>query len=734
MSVTSTDSFLTLPLKKLVGRAATKLSGKLGLETVGDLLYYFPRKYHLKGQLTAFADLIPGEEQSVVALIADAKSRRVAGGKWMLTLTLSDGSLQMDAVFWARSQHIVNWMRRQLPVGKTMLFSGRPGEYRGRRQLTHPSYQELETTPDSPSFSPNLAQQAKELVDSPEPIYSASVGLPTWTIAKAVQTVLSVLPPDLADPIPASLRQQHNWPSLPQALTMMHSPHDEEETRVATARFKFEEAFILQTALAQARLKRAKIGAPVLFGERLSTTIHDQVCSELPFSLTTAQTEVLAKIDQHLSQSTPANILLQGDVGAGKTVVALLALLRAVDAGYQGIMMAPTEVLADQHVETITQLLGSFSHSGLFSAPQGKTVNCPVWSLTASTSTTSKRQILAQLAAGEPGIVVGTHALLSDPVSFPRAGLIIIDEQHRFGVEQRDRLRTAGQTPTGEQPHLMVMTATPIPRTVAMASFGDLDLLVLPGLPAGRQPVSTFRVSSDRPAWCARTWTRAAEEIAQGGRVFVVCPAISGSDTTAAVDNLVEELRARPDLKAIEIAALHGRLKAGEKEQIMEDFRTGKTPLLVATTVIEVGVNVPEATMMVIMEADRFGLAQLHQLRGRIGRGQLPGICILWSEAPAGSLADKRLAAFAQTTDGFKLAQMDLQLRQAGNLLGADQSGFRSGLRLLDLVKDEQIIQAARKAAQSVVEKDPYLEQLPGLHEAISQRLSKVETDYLQKT
>ena len=725
------------PLKKVLGRVAGKLEKKFGLQTTLDLLYFFPRRYHELGELTSFSQLTLGEEQSVIAQIADSSRRRTRGGKWMLSLQLSDGENLMDAVFWAKSQHLINWMSTQMQVGQTKLFSGRPSLYRGRLQLSHPSYQEV----SDENLDVTSNQAAKVQAQRPEPIYPAKVGLPTWTTQKAIAVVLDQLKfRPLPDPLPAEIRKEQGLLEINTALEQIHHPQTRADYQAARSRFRYEEAFVLQAALAERRQELAE-DAPVL--KELPGGFTERVAASLPFALTDFQQQALADIGERLQSPRPMNLLLQGDVGSGKTVVSLLAMLRAVDGGRQGIFMAPTEVLVHQHFSTLTGLLGEYAQPGGFTL-RG-TEGVPIYRLTSSMPTAEKNRTLDALKTGQPALIVGTHALLSQRVMLTSPGVVVIDEQHKFGVRQRDRLRQA----ESGTPHLLVMTATPIPRSVAMTSFGDLDLLTLKGMPPGRTKVETFRVDTANRTWKARTWQRAAEEIAASRRVFVVCPAINPGSTSedgaggeegeearnplANVSDTVSQLRSLAALKGIEIGVLHGQMSAEEKDQAMANFTAGRTPLLVATTVIEVGVDVPEATMMVILDADRFGLAQLHQLRGRIGRGKFGGVCLVWSRVQPDTLASRRLDAFTKTTDGFELAAFDLQLRESGNILGDSQSGSASSLKILDLLADEEVISQARKDAKHLVAGDPHLQQHQVLQQAITRRVSEEEQEFLER-
>ena len=550
------------------------------------------------------------------------------------------------------------------------------------------------------------------------------------------------------DPLPADIRAEQGLLELNTALEQIHRPQTREQYEAARQRFRYEEAFVLQAALAQRRQILAA-DAPIL--QTVPGGFTEQVASALPFTLTASQQQALTDIDKRIASARPMNLLLQGDVGSGKTVVSLLAMLRAVDGGRQGIFMAPTEVLVQQHFSTLTNQLGELAEPGGFSLRGGQGV--PIYRLTSSMPAAEQRHTLDALKTGQPALIVGTHALLSKRVILTSPGVVVIDEQHKFGVRQRDRLRQA----ESGTPHLLVMTATPIPRSVAMTSFGDLDYMSLQGMPPGRAKVDTFRVDTANRTWTARTWQRAAEEIKAGHRVFVVCPAINpgmqseegvtleededGAQTTSAAEkeflanvyDTVSQLRTLPALAGIEIGMLHGQMDAEEKDRAMGDFINGKTPLLVSTTVLEVGVDVPQATMMVILDADRFGLAQLHQLRGRVGRGKLGGVCLVWSGAQPDTLASRRLDAFTKTTDGFELAAIDLRLRESGNILGDSQSGRASSLRILDLVADEHVISQARKDAKQLVEADPQLKQHPGLQQAIARRISEEEQEYLER-
>lgn len=775
-SFVARPDFWDTPLSAVLGRSGSKITKKLGLNTVTDLLYYFPRRYHEKGRLSAFNELVEGEEQSVVAQVADAQVRSTTGRRWMLTLKLTDGQQFMQAVFWARSQALANWMAGRMKIGSTMLFSGKPSRYRNQLQLSHPSYENV--ADENLNSEENFSAQIQ--ADAPVPIYPAVSGLPTWVIARAIRSLLvQVNQENTEDWISTPIIQKLGLMPLLKALNAIHMPMTVAEYQQARYRFKTQEALLLQTVLAQNRVQTESLPAPRF--PTFSGDLYSELCQQLPFSLTSSQREVMEKINQVFKSGHPLNHLLQGDVGAGKTLVALLAMVQAVQSGFQAVLLAPTEVLVEQHYRSIGKLLGKLAKPVL-----GQRAKVPLYRLTASLKTAEKRQILAALASGEPGIVVGTHALLGEQVQLPELGLVIVDEQHRFGVEQRDHLRQQGsiQKPV----HLLVMTATPIPRTIAMTSFGDLETLILEGVPAGRKPVQTHIISAHNPRFTKRCWARMAEEIHAGGRAFIVCPAIDSRGKEAAVTDghreypkkstvfesrsvseplfsttgeilslecdadrrndvnmpagktaktsvmqLHHDLAGITELSGISVGVLHGRLTAEEKELVMEDFRSGKTPILIATTVIEVGVDVPDATMMVIMDADNFGLSQLHQLRGRIGRGSKPGLCICWTSVSPDTLAGKRLLAFASTTDGFELAQKDLEIRNAGDPLGASQSGKSKNIKILDILRDEEIIRAARKAAEEVVVVDPELSEYPAWRAAVERYTAVVAAEYLEK-
>jgi ATP-dependent DNA helicase RecG len=676
------------------------------------------------------------------------------------------------------------------------LFPGRVGVYRGQLQLVHPEVHWEDGAADQdPRFEGRLI-----------PIYPAVAGLQSPALRRAVQVALGALDDDApSDPVPARVLEERGLPSLGRAFWQIHTPAEARDWARARARFRFEEAFVLQTALARRRARARAAGAAAPRPARRGVgSLVAALDRRLPFELTGPQRAVGDKLSALLAKSAPMNQLLQGDVGSGKTVVALRAMLQVVESGGQAALLAPTEVLAAQHHRTILELLGPLARAespgqdstlfdvsgtgageeGVEAEPDGgpgtdgpaeEVSPVTVRLLTGSLTAKAKAAALDDLRSGRAGLVVGTHALLQDAVQFEDLGLVVVDEQHRFGVEQRDVLRSRGE----RVPHLLVMTATPIPRTVAMTVFGDLGVTVLDGSPPGRQPVATTWVDPRvHPAWLPRVWERVAEEVAAGRRAFVVCPAIepgeveSGTELVeepdaalgqlafpglespappaslaspggaeaagrppkrplASVSQVLEQLRAEPALRGLELAPMHGRMSAAEKDRTMAAFSRGDVDVLVATTVIEVGIDVPDATALVVLDSDRFGLSQLHQLRGRVGRGTDPAVCLLVSEAEPESTAAVRLRAMERTTDGFELAEVDLETRREGQILGESQSGS-SSLRLVRLTKDGDVIADARRAAEALISEDPDLAQHPALVTAID-RLVAGREDFLER-
>ncbi|BAG18743.1 MULTISPECIES: ATP-dependent DNA helicase RecG [Streptomyces] len=724
------------PLKKLLGGATAKVMAEhLDLHTVGDLLHHYPRRYEERGRLTALADLPLDEHVTVVAQVADARILMFNNGRGKrLEVTLTDGSGRLQLVFFG---HGVHKPHKELLPGRQAMFAGKVSVFNRKMQLAHPTYQLLDASD---------ADEATEAVDAFAgrllPIYPACKQLDSWRIAKAVDAVLPSAR-DAVDPLPASLREGRGFTSLPEALLKAHRPQTKADIEDARARLKWDEAFVLQVALARRRYADTQL--PAAARRPVADGLLDAFDAKLPFTLTEGQQKVSKEIFDDLATEHPMHRLLQGEVGSGKTMVALRAMLAVVDAGGQAAMLAPTEVLAQQHHRSITEMMGELAEGGMLG---GSDHGTKVVLLTGSMGTAARRQALLDLVTGEAGIVIGTHALIEDKVQFHDLGLVVVDEQHRFGVEQRDALRSKGKQP----PHLLVMTATPIPRTVAMTVFGDLETSVLDQLPAGRSPIASHVVpAKDKPHFLARAWERVREEVENGHQAYVVCPRI-GDDAEeekgrAKKKAAEEDPDKRPPLAVLEIAdelrkgalaglgveVLHGRMHPDEKDDVMRRFAAGDVHVLVATTVIEVGVNVPNATAMVIMDADRFGVSQLHQLRGRVGRGSAPGLCLLVSEAHEASPARARLSAVAATLDGFELSRIDLEQRREGDVLGQAQSGVRSSLRMLTVIDDEEVIAAAREEAVAIVAADPELEHLPELRTVLAALLDKDREEYLDK-
>ncbi|WP_329532231.1 ATP-dependent DNA helicase RecG [Streptomyces sp. NBC_01450] len=730
------------PLKKVLGPPTAKVMAEhLGLHTVGDLLHHYPRRYEERGQLTHLADLPMDEHVTVVAQVADARLHSFASSKaprgkgQRLEVTITDGSGRLQLVFFGNGVHKPH---KDLLPGTRAMFSGKVSVFNHRLQLAHPAYEPLRA--DSDDAAETVDSWAGALI----PIYPATAKLESWKIAKSVQTVL-LSAQEAVDPLPDSLRDGRGLVSLPEALLKIHRPHTKADIDDARARLKWDEAFVLQVALARRRHADAQLPAVARLPkpDGLLTAFD----AKLPFTLTEGQQKVSKEIFDDLATEHPMHRLLQGEVGSGKTMVALRAMLAVVDAGGQAAMLAPTEVLAQQHHRSITEMMGELAEGGMLGGSEHST---KVVLLTGSMGAAARRQALLDLVTGEAGIVIGTHALIEDKVQFHDLGLVVVDEQHRFGVEQRDALRGKGKQP----PHLLVMTATPIPRTVAMTVFGDLETSVLDQLPAGRSPIASHVVpAADKPHFLARAWERVREEVENGHQAYVVCPRI-GDDVDEPGDpkktrkkSPEDEAEKRPPLAVLDIAdqlakgplqglrveVLHGRMQPDDKDAVMRRFAAGETDVLVATTVIEVGVNVPNATAMVIMDADRFGVSQLHQLRGRVGRGSAAGLCLLVSEMPEASPARQRLTAVASTLDGFELSRIDLEQRREGDVLGQAQSGVRSSLRMLAVIEDEEIIAEAREEAAAVVAADPELTALPGLRTALEALLDEEREQYLDK-
>ncbi|HEX4722563.1 MAG TPA: ATP-dependent DNA helicase RecG [Pseudonocardiaceae bacterium] len=723
---------LNEPLAPSLGaKTAEALAKSLDLHTVGDLLRHYPRRYAERGELTDVAALELGEHATVMAQVERVAKRTMRNRRGtILEVRITDGHRPLTCTFFNQA-----WRERELLPGRRGLFAGKVNAFRGNLQLANPEYQLL----DEDSDESTVEEFANALI----PVYPAAAGLPTWAIARCVRQVLDVWD-GTEDPLPESLRREQKLAGLEDSLRRIHKPANLGDVARATHRLKWDEALAVQLVLAQRKLSAGHRPAPAC--PPIDGGLADAFDAILPFTLTAGQQEVGAAIRADLSGVHPMNRLLQGEVGSGKTLVALRAMLQVVDAGRQAAMLAPTEVLAAQHARSLAELLGDLAMGGELGGAANAT---RITLLTGSLNTAQRRQALLDAASGAAGIVVGTHALIQDKVSFADLGFVVVDEQHRFGVEQRDALRTRAGGDVS--PHVLVMTATPIPRTVAMTVYGDLETSSLRELPAGRSPISTTVVpAAEKPGWLDRAWQRIVEEVKAGHQAYVVCPRIG--DAAAAGEDVEQRSSDNDDdrraplavlevapalaegaLAGLKVAILHGRLPAEEKDTVMRAFAAGDVDVLVATTVVEVGVNVPNATVMAIMDADRFGVSQLHQLRGRVGRGSAPGLCLLVTETPDGTKTRERLDAVAATLDGFELAQLDLELRREGDILGSAQSG-RSSLAMLSLLRDVEVIEQARAVARDLVGADPTLAAHPGLAGMVSELVDEQGAEYLEKS
>jgi ATP-dependent DNA helicase RecG len=658
----------------------------------------------------------------------------------MLNATITDGAHELDLTFFSAYGH-----EARLVPGALGLFAGTVGRFHQSWQLTHPDYQIFDAEQEQEA----VEQYTANLI----PIYlPAGRQMPSWKVRSVAQIVLASLG-EIPDHVPPEVRARRGLVDIASMYRLLHQPSTDKDVSRARYRRKYDEAFTIQTVLAQRRAAGAGLRTtPRVPREGGLLQAFD---ARLPFELTAGQQQVSTEIARDLACEHPMHRLLQGEVGSGKTVVALRAMLSVIDSGGQSALLAPTEVLASQHFRSITSMLGDLAEGGMLGGSQ---IGTQVSLLTGSQPVGIRRRSLLDAASGDAGIVVGTHALIQEQVQFFDLGLVVVDEQHRFGVEQRDALRGKARQP----PHVLVMTATPIPRTVAMTVFGDMETSTLTELPQGRSPIATHVVSN--PRWFQRTWERVAEEVRAGHQTYVVCPRIGDSDgdsepaatgrqwsdedvdvafgpdepaTTVArelrsVLEMEVELADNPALAGLRIATLHGRMAADDKDEAMRAFALGTIDVLVATTVIEVGVDVANATVMVIMDADRFGISQLHQLRGRVGRGTSPGLCLLVTET-ASEMVQQRLLAVAATNDGFTLARLDLEQRREGDVLGAAQSGGKSQLRLLRLLRDEDLILAARQDAFAIVGADPGLEQHPALRDVVASALDDEQAAYLER-
>ncbi len=747
--MTTLDSPIAAVLGRTTPAQRKKFEDGLGLRTVGDLVHHFPRRYLDTGSLTKVRDLRVGQFLCVVGEIVDCKQhtykdRRSGRLAFRVEAVLSTDGPALRMTFFAKNQHTSDWQQRRVAKGKRGIFLGQAGRFRDEWQLTNPAMTIFGEADDE--------QTVVDEIGDLYPIYPLTKGLQTWDVARAVRAARGQLGA-LPELLPAGVREAYDVLDVMTALDWIHTPDRRDQVARAQHRFRFEEALITQLVLARRRRALRELGAMARTGG--DGALQLAFDERLPFTLTDGQREIGEQIAHDLAQPHPMNRLLQGEVGSGKTLVALRAMLRVVDSGGQAALLAPTEVLAQQHYRSIVAMLGELGDGGtIFGAGDGTRVEL----LTGSMTKTQRTEPLLRAASGEAGIVIGTHALLQDQVQFADLGLVVVDEQHRFGVEQRAALIDKAAIP----PHLLVMTATPIPRTVAMTVFGDLEVSTLRELPAGRAPIQTNVVPlAEQPAWIDRAWARVREEVEKGHQVYVVCPRIAGDDAEtdqddvvdldeegnpvaapvsafAAVEEVVHHLATGP-LAGLRLARLHGKLPAEEKDATMRAFARHEIDVLVSTTVIEVGVDVANATMMVILDADRFGVSQLHQLRGRVGRGGLPGLCLLVTHAggpaaPASVPARERLDAVASTTDGFVLSRIDLEQRREGDVLGASQAGRRSSLENLRVLRDEDTIVAAREAAEHLLQRDPGLDASPLLADAVTDLERSQQGDFVDKS
>jgi ATP-dependent DNA helicase RecG len=724
----ATMADLESKLSSVIGdRTAKVLTDTFDIKTVGDLMRHYPRRYLVRGELSDISELVEGDEVTILAEVLSSTNRPLRGRKGSIfEVVVTDGTDKLSLTFFNQA-----WREKELKAGRQGLFAGKVGLFNGKKQLAHPDY---EMIPDGNDVDAAASSFAGKYL----PVYPASAKMPSWKISKCVEMAIDSLD-EVEDFLPEHIRSSFGYPTLHQGLVQLHRPADLDSAESARERLTFDEAFLLQSLLVLRRNELRKLNTASRKAKKGG--ILDSFDASLPFQLTGGQKAVCAEIEADLAQDHPMHRLLQGEVGSGKTIVALRAMLAVVDSGGQAALLAPTEVLAAQHLRTIEKLLGPLAQGGTLGSEEGAT---QVTLITGSQNAAARKAALALAASGDAGIVIGTHALLGEKVEFKDLGLIVVDEQHRFGVEQRDALKEKAQKP----PHLLVMTATPIPRTVAMTVFGDLDVSTLRELPLGRQPITTHVIPvMEKPSYLERAWARIREEVGQGHQAYVVAPRIAaGSDENADIDFLfgtessdiasVEELAPRlhgSDLAGLRVAMLHGRLGTEEKESTMKAFAAGEIDVLVSTTVIEVGVDVANATIMVIMDADRFGVSQLHQLRGRVGRGTSPGLCLLVTNAIAETPARERLEAVAGTVDGFELSRIDLEQRREGDVLGASQSGTQSHLRLLRVLRDEELIEKARTAAQDLIATSLDLTSYPALKKELNAMAHNMAVDYLDK-
>ncbi len=717
------------PVTRLVGDKTGKAFEALGIRTVHDVLRHMPRHLMSGTDTSDLAQLMDDYRRGVgddyVAVMANVASVKQAGdpSRMRLEVRLTDGTGFLDVTFFGK-KHMIDYWQKLLSRSERGIFAGKLGWFRDRPQLAHPAFA-MDTAGGWVGSADSMRVARQVTRSSYIGLYPQSARLPTWTISECAELAIEHIA-GLGDALPEWVRDAADVIDFEAACRAVHGPTSREEHAAGRRRLIFDEAFATQVAMAyrrqDARLNHARPWP------RRTGGLLDAFDARLPFTLTEQQEAVSDELFADIARARPMQRLLQGEVGSGKTVVALRAMLAVVDGGGQTVLMAPTEVLAQQHYATVRGLLGDLGAGATLGAPDGAT---DVVLLTGSTTAAQRRDVLAKIASGDAGIVIGTHALLEQRVEFAELGLVVVDEQHRFGVEQRNALGARGD----QHPHVLVMTATPIPRSVAMTVFGDLEVSTITELPLGRAEISTTVVDQvTRPGWVDRAWQRVAEEAAQGRQAFVITPRITARDdaTGASVEEMYAKLSAGP-LAGVRVGMLHGRLSADEKTDVMRRFAAGSLDVLVATTVVEVGVDVPNATMMVVCDSESFGISQLHQLRGRIGRGSHPGVCLLLTGAEAGTNARDRLDAVAATRDGFVLSEVDLAQRREGDVLGSSQSGGRSSLRLLRVLEHADEIALARGLAETVVERDPQLTD-PGVRDYVTQVERLAEGEWQEAT
>ncbi|MCB1010531.1 MAG: ATP-dependent DNA helicase RecG [Microthrixaceae bacterium] len=708
----------TMGVELLVRVGPRKLDGlrSMGITSLLDLLFHYPRRYVDRTREARVRDLDEGEEALVIGRVTRVESRRTRRGKAMVTVSINDGTGTLGCTFFNQP-----WRANQLDPdsvdGEVAVF-GKVELYRGQRRMTNP-----------------VVDLVGDRTGRIVPIYPQSdkARLTSWELGEWVdQTLRRCSRRTLGDPLPAELRERLELVARAEAFHDIHNPAAMPDVVAARHRLAFDELLRIQLSLVRTKreMEASSTGIPHPVGGGAppnGSLLVDQFLDELPYEPTGAQRRAISQIRDDLARNVPMHRLLQGDVGAGKTVVAVAALLCAVEGGHQGALMAPTEVLAEQHHVSLRQMLDGLDLSAEDNLFGTRALN--VAALTNRTPAKRRREVLAGLAEGSVDIVVGTHSLIQEAVKFHSLGVAVVDEQHRFGVEQRAALRSAN--PDGTVPDVLVMTATPIPRTAAMTVYGDLDVTVLDELPPGRTPVATTLARS--PEEVAGAWELVRSEVGEGRRAFVVCPLIEGSDRSeASAAEVVFSDLAATELAGLDVGLIHGRVRSDERAQVMTAFRNGALQVLVATTVIEVGVDVPEATVMVVLDADHFGIAQLHQLRGRVGRGDHPGHCVL---VAGGELTDdgvERLEALVQSTDGFELAEVDLQLRGEGTVMGERQKG-RSDLKLASLRKDRALVELARGVAFELVDGPGGLGAHPQLRDEVEVLLAEEDEEFLTK-